>query len=555
MGHYLFMPKLDMSMEEGMIVQWLIKEGDQIEKGDYVVEVETGKVSIQVDNTIAAGTVLRLYAQTGDTVKVNVPIMYIGKKGESVPLPEEYVAQSADNVPMTQNDEAERQVHKQDYDMVVIGGGPGGYTCAIRAAQLGKRVLIVEREMLGGICLNRGCIPTKSFIRNAEVLQTVRNAMQMGISADGIRFDWSEVIRRKNEVVASLQRGIRVMMKQNGIDVVYGEGELSGRHSVRVGEKTYTAGKVVIATGTKQSAFEDVSGTDFRIYNCDEILEIEQLPKDMLIVGAGIIGIEMAYVFNQYGVNVTIVEQNGRILSDADHEISAILAKELKNSGINLILDCKIQGSEGNQIHFDNGSSVPADTIFYTTNRQALVPASYEPLRTFSGYLAVDEELKTSLPGVYAIGDCNGKMSTAHAAIRQGNVLAENFFGNGGKINYDMIPSCIYSNPETAWIGMTEEEARARKIPIKVSKTRFASVGKAIASAQTQGLVKVIADSRWDEILGVHIIGANATDLIAQAAITMTAELSADDIANTVFAHPTFSEAFMEACGGLQHSS
>ncbi|MFA0816519.1 MAG: dihydrolipoyl dehydrogenase [Anaerofustis sp.] len=552
MGQFLFMPKLDMSMEEGTIVQWLIKEGDQVEKGDYVVEVETGKVSIQVDNTIASGTVLKLYSKIGDTVKVNVPIMYIGKQGESIPEPEDL--DSMDPISSMSSDEDWKQeTVKRDYDLAIIGGGPGGYTCAIRAAQLGKRALIIEKQMLGGVCLNRGCIPTKSFIRNAEVLQTIRNAAQMGISAEHIRFDWKDVITRKNDVVTSLQRGIRVLMKQNGIDVVYGEGEISQRHTVRVGEQSYSCGQIVIATGTVQNAFEELSESDIPVYNTDEILELKQLPETMAIVGAGIIGIEMAYVFNQYGVHVVLIDQNERILTDADHEIVTILEKELKSSGIELMLGRKVIGGKEKELKLDNGESLHVDAVFYTGCRSAVIPSCYESLREDQGYIAVDENLRTSLPGVYAIGDCNGKMSTAHAAIRQGNVLAENLFGDGGRIDYDRIPSCIYSNPEAAWIGLTEEEARARKIPVKVSKTRFASVGKAIASAQTQGLVKVIADSRWDEILGVHIIGANATDIIAQAAITMTAELSADDISNTVFAHPTFSEAFMEACGGLHH--
>ncbi len=554
MGEYMLMPKLDMSMEKGTIVSWLVKEGDKIEKNDYVVEVETGKVSIQVDNTVMSGIVLKIYYELGDTVDVNCPILYIGKAGEVPPSKEDAMTYSlTDTFKEIYRTESAGQ-DRFDYDLIVLGGGPGGYTCAIRASQLGKKALIIEKNEIGGICLNKGCIPTKSFIKNAQVLQTVKNAREMGIDIPVFKADWKEVLRRKNEVVESLQKGLNVVLKQNNVTVMEGEGRITDKNTVAVGERKITATHVVLATGSRQKKSVFSSDATVDLYFSEEILDLQELPQSMVISGGGVIGLEMAYVFNEYGVKVKVVDSRERIVMSADKEISKFLERELKNSGIEFLLGCSVEKTKNGKVILSDGNAIEAQVLFISDKRKAVVPNCYADIRlTPNHFIQIDENMQTSLENLYAIGDCCGKNLTAQAATRQGNVLAENLFGMKSKINYETIPTCLFSYPEAAWIGLTEEEARGRKIPIKVSKTRFSSVGKALASGQTQGLVKVIADSRWDEILGVHIIGANATDIIAQAAIAITAELCSSDIANTVFAHPTFSEAFMDACGGLTH--
>ena len=286
--------------------------------------------------------------------------------------------------------------------------------------------------------------------------------------------------------------------------------------------------------------------------NSEEVLNLDILPNSVAIYGAGVIGIEMAYVFNEYGVHVDLIDKNTRILPRADKDISRILFRTLKNSGIDIHLEESISAIDRDTIKLSDGKALETEMVVIANEREAVIPKSYIELMDIpSGFIKVDDQMKTVIPDVFAIGDCTGKMFTAHKAIKEGVVVAENLFGHKSKIDYATVPTCLFSYPEAAWIGMSEEEARAKKIPVKVSKTRFASIGKALAEGESQGLVKVIADSRWDEILGVHIVGANATDIIAQAAIAMTSELCSSDIANTVFAHPTFSEAFMDACGGL----
>ncbi len=556
MGEYMLMPKLDMSMEKGIIVNWLVNEGDKIEKNDYVVEVETGKVSIQVDNTALAGTVLKIYYEIGDEVDVNCPIMYIGKPGERPPTLEDAMTYSLSDTFQEMYSPKQNEQHEYDYDIVILGGGPGGYTCGIRASQLGKKALIIEKNEIGGICLNKGCIPTKSFIKNAQVLQTIKNAKEMGIDISTYKTDWKAVLERKNNVVTSMQKGLNAVLKQNSVTIIQGEAEIINANTVQIGEKTISGRKLVIATGSRQIEPAIMTDDTVKVYRSEEILELDCLPKDMVISGCGVIGIEMAYVFNEYGVNVLMTDTRERILMNADKEISKFLEKELRKSGIQIYLNCGITKVENGKVFLSNGMQADAQVLFTSDKREAVLPKCFEKIKLDKRkFIDIDENMQTSIDDIYAIGDCSGKLLTAQTATRQGTVLAENLFGIQSRINYETIPTCLFSYPEAAWIGLTEEEARARKIPVKVSKTRYSSVGKALASGQTQGLVKVIADSRWDEILGVHIIGANATDIIAQAAITMTAELCSSDIANTVFAHPTFSEAFMDACGGLSYKS
>ncbi len=553
MGQYILMPKLDMSMEKGMIVEWLVQEGDMIRKGDYIVEVETGKVSIQIDNTSVEGTVLKIYYELEDEVEVYKPIMYVGKPGEDPPTEEEAKSFVSDEQLLSTDEEQEKSDRViYDYDLIVIGGGPGGYTCAIKAAQLGKKALIIEKDEIGGVCLNRGCIPTKAFIKNAQVLQTIKNAKEMGITIENFHADWSKVIERKNDVVKTMRRGIDVLLKQNSIKFLHGEGEIIASNTVRVGQQSISGRFIVIATGSRPKDNGFTNEDTLSILNSEEVLNLGTLPNSVVIYGAGVIGIEMAYVFNEYGVHVDLIDQNTRILPKADKDISRILFRTLKSSGIDIHLEESISDINNEAVKLSDGKELVTEMIVVANEREAVIPESYTELVDISSrFIKVDDQMKTAIPDVFAIGDCTGKMFTAHKAIREGVVVAENLFGQKTKIDYATVPTCLFSYPEAAWIGMTEEEARAKKIPVKVSKTRFASIGKALAEGESQGLVKVIADSRWDEILGVHIIGANATDIIAQAAIAMTSELCSSDIANTVFAHPTFSEAFMDACGGL----
>ena len=545
MGVFLTMPKLDMSMAKGTIVSWLIKEGETVSTGDYIFEVETGKVSIQVDYTEKSGVVLKHYYDEGDSIEVGKVIAFIGQDGEKIPP-----VQETESAGSEQSEDA----HQYDYDIIVIGGGPGGYSCAIKSAQYGKKVLIAEESELGGTCLNRGCIPTKSLIRNARVLETVRSSAEMGISFDNLKFSYSDAAARKNEVVSSLRKDMQRVLRHNGIDTVNAKADITSSHTVRADNRTISAEYIVIATGSRAreiTAEHDGSVTFFR---GEEILDIQDVPESILISECGIIGTEIAYILWAYGSEVTIISSEDSILPYADSDIARIAEKDLRSKGIKIIKNTGLSELRNGQAVLSSGEVIDCSSYLVAEDREAVIPKSSEYMELDERkYIKIDEYMKTDLPNIYAVGDCTGKMFTAHAASKQGAQLAENLFDVPAPIAYELIPNCIFSQPEAAWLGITEEEAKLRKIPVKVSKKNYATVGKALADNKTLGFVKVIADSRWDEILGVHIAGANATDIIAQAAIAVNSELCISDIAKTAFAHPTFSEAFMNACDELTY--
>ena len=546
MGVFLTMPKLDMSMAKGTIVTWLKKEGEAVSPGEYIFEVETGKVSIQVDYTEKSGTVLKYYYEEGDNVDVGKIIAFIGQDGEQIPLIDEL-----EIIEENSNQSADLQY---DYDIVIIGGGPGGYNCAIKSAQYGKKVMIIEESELGGTCLNRGCIPTKSLISNANVLDIVMNSSQMGISFETLSFDFLNAVKRKDEVVDSLRKDMKRVLSHNGIDTINAKAELISSHTISVDDKTISANYIVIATGSKAKDIEIKNDGSVTFYKGEEVLSLSEIPQSIVIEKCGVIGIEIAYILRTFGSQITIISSEDSILPYADEDIVKILEKDLREKNVTIIKNSHITEFRDKNAFLSNGESISCEHFLIAEDREAVIPKSSESMiLDEKKYIRIDEYMKTELPNIYAIGDCTGKMFTAQAASKQGTQLAENLFDKPSALTYEYIPNCIFSQPEAAWLGITESEARLRKIPIKISKRNYASVGKALADNKTKGFVKVIADSRWDEILGVHIVGANATEIIAQAAIAVSSELCVSDIARTAFAHPTFSEAFMSACDELTY--
>ncbi len=448
--------------------------------------------------------------------------------------------------------------------VLVIGGGPGGYVAAIRAAQLGARVTLVEENKLGGTCLNRGCIPTKALYRSAELVDTLCRIDEFGMQLKGFSYDYSALKLRKDSIVAGLVKGIEQLMKANGIEVLYGRARFTGKKTVTVafpsGNATeITADAIVVATGSVP-AEPPVKGLDLPgVIGSDELLEAGSLPKSMIIIGGGVIGIEFAGIYGTLGTDVTVLEYMPSILPGVDSEIARRLATSLKRRGIKIETGVRVteirRERDSLKVCAESGKGEmchEAATVLVATGRkpnidglgleEAGIEHSVKGIRT-------DGRFMTSSPDVYAIGDVTGGIMLAHVASEQGKAVAEIIMGLEAP-EEKVIPSCIFTFPEIATAGITEEEAKAAKIQYRTGKFMFGANGKAMAMGETEGFVKTIVDAQSNKILGVHIMGPHASDLIHEGVLAMQCGLTANDLERTVHAHPTLSEAFYESVLG-----
>lgn len=444
----------------------------------------------------------------------------------------------------------------KNYDIVVLGAGPGGYVAAIKAAQLGAKVAIIEKETVGGICLNHGCIPTKTYLKSAKVYDTMKDAASFGVTTTGeISFDWAKILQRKNNVVKQLTGGVAFLLKKNKVDVYNGYGEVISPSEVKVGEETLKTKNLIIATGSSaivppipgvKEAYE--KGT---LVTSRELLNITSVPKNLVIVGGGVIGVEFATVFNSFGSKVTIIEKMDGILPTMDNEVREAYAKRLKADGINVLTNAEVKTVNGEKITYNlDGKDVTldADLILMAVGTRANSNGLEKlNLRMDRANIETDQYLRTSVPGVYAIGDVNGKFMLAHVASHEGIIAVEHALGKEPKaMRYDRIPSCIYGSPEIAAIGITEQEAKAKGLDYKVAKVPLAAVGKSLADGEKEGFAKIIVDKKYLEVLGMHIYAYNATELISEIAVTMELEGTAHELASAIHPHPTLSELTME---------
>ena len=551
MAFEVIMPKAGIDMTEGQIVKWLKQEGDTVTEGEIILEIMTDKTSMEIEAE-ASGVLLKILRHAGDMVPVTEVIAYIGQPGESletlsdeeVPAPKPVAEQ-----------EPLASVADDEYHVAVIGGGPAGYFAAIRAAQLGAKVAIIEKRWYGGTCLNVGCIPTKTYLKNAEIIEAIEMGAARGINFASTKYsiDMNQVVKFKDGVVKRLTMGVEALLKSNGVDVFRGVAKINKNKDVVVdGNRIIKADKIILAGGSKVSRI-NIPGIDNpRILSSDELLSLKEVPETLTVIGGGVIGVEMTLAMHAIGSKVTIVEMMDRIVPAIDSEASKVLADTLKKKGIKILNSVSIVGIEEAknklQVKLANGEVIESDKALLSIGRVPDLEGVGEiEFETERGKIKVDSFMETSVKGIYAPGDVNGIKMLAHVAFRMGEVAAENAVkGNHREVKLASAPSVVYTIPEVAMVGLTEEQAR-EKYDVRVGRFDFAANGRAMASGDNLGFVKVIADAKYGEILGVHIVGPTAAEMINQAAALMELEITVDEVVKVIYGHPTYSEALYEA--------
>jgi dihydrolipoamide dehydrogenase len=460
-----------------------------------------------------------------------------------------------------------------EYDVIVVGAGPGGYVCAIRASQNGLKTAIVDKEWLGGVCLNVGCIPSKALLKNAELAHTLRErAAEFGISFENLKLDYGEAVRRSRQVSDRLTKGVAFLMKKNAIDVYMGAAKLASASQVDVTDsegaiQSLKAKNIVIATGASSFTPPAWNLDGKKVVSYQEAILQESLPQSVVIIGAGAIGVEFSTIWSSYGTKVTLVEMLPQVLPLADEEVSKELSKAYRKRGIDVLTSHKVESVEVTDI----GVKV---TVFSEEGQkvieaeQALVAIGFKPNSAnlglqeagvkldVKGNIEVDERMATNIPGVWAIGDVTGKLLLAHVASTQGILCADAMAGKAVEpINYQMVPSATFSNPQVANFGMTETQAKAAGYEVKVGRFPFSANGKALGLGESSGFAKIISDAKYGEILGAHIIGPEASELLPELTLAQRMEMTAHEIAKNIHTHPTLSEVLMEAAEGVDGKS
>jgi dihydrolipoamide dehydrogenase len=446
--------------------------------------------------------------------------------------------------------------------LTIIGAGPGGYVAAIRAAQKGAQVTVVEGAEVGGTCLNWGCIPTKTLIASAEALERTRNAADFGILVSGeVGYNLEKIRERKDKIVSTQVKGIRGLFKSWGVKLIEGRGSMLSPDMVRVVRKDGTvtdvkSDKVIIATGSRPAKLPGFPFDGERVITSDEAIQLTSIPKSLLIVGAGVIGSEFAFIYRSFGAEVTMVEMMARAISTEDEEMSALLERELKKAKIKLVTKAKVEkvgkGSDGMMVaKLSNGTEVRTERILVSIGRimnsENLGLDSVGVVVGKRGEITVNERMETSVPGIYAIGDVTGNMMLAHVASRQGLVAVANVLGADSRMDYNVVPAGIFTMPEIGSVGLREGQAIEKGLKYRVGRFQFRGLGKAHAMGEITGMAKIIADEATDKVLGVHICGAHATDLIHEGALAMQLGATAKQLGEMIHAHPTLAEALMEA--------
>jgi len=531
---------LKISGKAAVVKKWYKAVGDPVQAGEALLSVTAGKLTCDVVSP-CGGTLGKIAVPAESAVQKGDVLGYVVSNG--VGSPAESVGPSL--------------------KVLVVGGGPGGYVAAIRAAQLGAEVTLVEREHLGGTCLNVGCIPTKALLHSAETYLAAKNSASIGIAVKEAALDWSQVQANRRAVSRRLTDGVSGLLAANGVTVVKGTAEFVKPKVLRItgpdGDQEVSADRVILATGS-EPVMPPIPGLEGNP-NCIDstgALTLADLPASMVIIGGGVIGVELACAYAAFGTRVTVVEMMPRILPLMDYELTLEAQHAMEEQGISFFLETQVQRFEaaeaGVRVLTKRGDGSPqcfeAEKVLVAVGRRSHI-ASLNPeaagIQTERGHITVNDRLETSVKGIYAIGDCAGRIMLAHTASAMGEIAAENAVGLRKEYSERVCPSCVYMFPEFACVGLNEEELKSRKIDYKAGRFPLAANGKSVIMDKTRGMVKILADAKSGEILGVHILGARATDLIAEAAMAMRLHAKAADIAETIHAHPTVAEALKEA--------
>ncbi|UVD81509.1 dihydrolipoyl dehydrogenase [Mycoplasma iguanae] len=588
-------------LHEGVVAEIYKKVGDEVKEGDPLFSVETDKVTSDIPSPVT-GKITKVLMNQGDTIHVGQEIYYIddGSTTESnddtaptetaaeeesaasvvgevkvsnellsfnfsTPAPVKAAPESAPSATV-ESSKVETQFDKgksytgaieAEFDVIVIGSGPGGYLAAEMSGDHGLKTLIIEKEFWGGVCLNVGCIPTKALLKTAEVHEYIKHAADYGvdINTSSLKINWEKMHQRKRDVVAQLTTGVQLLMKANKVKTIFGEAKFIGAHEIEVVGKVYRGKNIIIATGSSDRhldlpGFEDGYKTG-KLITSKEAINLDKKPKTMTIVGGGVIGVEFSQVFAQTGVKVTILQNTDRILAGIDAELAKVIATKLESTGVEIVYNAQVTKFEKDTLFYtiDNKEhSIKADVSLVSVGRvpESLGLAEVGIKLGQRKEVPVDEYCRTNVEGVYGIGDVVGQSMLAHVAYRHAAIAVSHITNHPVKYSSKTLPSCIYTHPEIAIVGLTEEEAKAKgKTPLVV-RYQFTYVGKAIATNNKIGFAKFVIDKEFGEILGCHIVGPHATDLISEIVVAMDLETTIYDIASAIHPHPTFSEVLWE---------
>jgi len=592
----VFMTQLSPTMTEGKIVRWLKAEGDELVNGEVLAEIETDKATMEVE-VVDEGTLHRILAPEGAVVPVGAPIAVIAEEDEKVPedyvpegvvvaaeeapaeapAPEGPVVPAVDEttaVPAVSPDAEETPAPSLkpagafnadgEYDVVIIGAGPGGYVAAIRAAQLGLKVACIESSHLGGICLNWGCIPTKALLRTAEIINVIRDhGKELGVGLTSPRPDLKAAIGRSRKIAEKQSRGISFLFRKNKIGHIEGyarfiEGPKLEVEAADGSKREITARHVIVATGARARAFPGMEVDGEVVITYRKALSMDKLPKRLVVIGSGAIGMEFAYFYKAMGADVTVLEAADQVLPVEDHEIARVVERSFKKQGIRVVTGAmvlsakKVKGKavveykvKGNKETIAGDVALVAVGVIGNTDDLGL---EYTQVKAERNTIAVDDYYCTDQPGVYAIGDVVGAPALAHVASHEGIVCVEAIAGLAPQpVDYGNVPGCTYCQPQVGSCGKTESQCEEEGIPVKIGRMSYAPNGKAIGLAETEGMVKTIFDAETGELLGAHIVGAEATELIVSLGLAKTLESTEAELTHHMFPHPTLSEMIHES--------
>jgi len=586
----IFMTQLSPTMTEGKIARWLKKEGDALVSGEVMLEVETDKATMEVE-VIDEGILHKIIAKEGDLVPVGAAIAVVAEDDEEVPA--DYEPESLVDAPAVSTSEETPVVTAQEvvetlaaapssdeehelnlkpagvynpdgeYDVVVVGAGPGGYVAAIRAAQLGLKVACIESTHLGGICLNWGCIPTKALLRTAEIINVIQHSGdELGLGITEAKPDLTKAVARSRKISAKLNGGIGFLFKKNKVTHIEGYATFEADNKLMVennGEKTQvTAKHVIVATGARARAFPGMDVDNEVIITYKQALAPTKLPKHLVVIGSGAIGMEFAYFYKAMGSEVTVIEAAPQILPLEDEEISKVVARSFKKNKIKIITNAMVSSAKNVDgkavVEYtvkDKAQSIEGDVCLVAVGvvgNTDTIGAENTSMKVERQQIEVDDYYRTDHQGIYAIGDVIGAPALAHVASHEGIVCVEAI--NGGTphtVDYGNVPGCTYCQPQVGSCGKTEKQCKEEGLDIKVGRMSYATNGKAMGLAETEGMVKTIFDAETGELLGAHIVGAEATELIVSLQLARTLETTEAELAHHMFPHPTLSEMIHES--------